>query len=55
MAKNQRFIAVAEKKFRDRWKHLNAEGGPAVVPKERDYAAAKDAEGGKIEGEKLRR
>ena len=34
----------------------NAEVGPAVVPKEQDYAAAKDAEvgRGKIEGEKAK-
>jgi hypothetical protein len=33
---------------------LKWEVGPVVVPNERDYAAAKDAEVGKKEAEKLR-
>jgi hypothetical protein len=32
----------------ERLKEETIEGGPVVVPNERDYAAAKDAEGGKI-------
>ena len=36
---------------------MKSEGGPVVVPNERDYVAAKDAEVGRkmIEGGKLRK
>ena len=33
---------------------MNSEVGPVVVPNERDYAAAKDAEVGKRDGWKMR-
>jgi hypothetical protein len=34
---------------------LKSEGGPVVVPKERDYAAARMGKGRRWEGEKVRR